>query len=71
MNNQLETTNNEIPHKNIYKYENAKKIYFAQIKSKCFLIEKNKSKSISISLKSRNTFIYNLKTGLLLFSSNK
>ena len=39
MNNQLiSSTSSE--NKNLYKFESAKKIYFARTTSKCFLIEK-------------------------------
>ena len=64
MNNNLET-------KSLYKFESAKKIYFARAFNKCYLIEKNRTTFKTISLKSRNTFIYNLKTGMLLFSSDR
>ena len=56
--------------RSLYKFEAAKKIYFARGYKKCFLIEKNKT-SKTISLKSRNTFIYNLKTGMLVFSNDR
>ena len=56
---------------NIYKYESAKKIYFMRTYNKCFLLEKNKPTFKTISLKSRNTFIYNLKTGMLVFSNDR
>lgn len=62
MNNQLET-------RSLYKFESAKKIYFARGYNKCFLLEKNNVRTIS--LKSRNTFIYNLKTGMLVFSNDR
>ena len=55
----------------VYKFEAAKKIYFARTHNKCFLLEKNKPTFKTVSLKSRNTFIYNLKTGMLLFSSDR
>ena len=55
----------------LYKFQDAKKIYFARTTSKCFLIEKKNENKKCISLLSRNTFIYNLKTGMLLFSSNR
>ena len=57
--------------KTLYKFHDAKKIYFARTTSKCFLIEKKNNDKKCISLLSRNTFIYNLKTGMLLFSSNR
>lgn len=60
----------EICTKTIYKYENSKKIYFAKIMSKYFLVEKNDSNKI-VNLLSRNTIIYNLKTGMLLFSNDR
>ena len=55
----------------VYKFESAKKIYFARTHNKCFLLEKNKPTFKTVSLKSRNTFVYNLKTGMLLFSSDR
>lgn len=57
--------------KTLYKFQDAKKIYFARTTSKCFLLEKKNHNGKSISLLSRNTFVYNLKTGMLLFSSNR
>ena len=68
MNSQL-ISNALSENKNLYKFESAKKIYFARVYNKCFLLEKKNSTSKVISLKSRNVFIYNLKTGLLVFSN--
>ena len=66
MENQIKFINNN---KNIYKYENAKIIYFKKTDTKCYLMEKKKGNQIS--LLARDTSIYNLKTGIKLFSKDK
>ena len=57
--------------RSLYKFESAKKIYFAKTYNKCYLVEKNKSTYKTISLKERKTFIYNLKNGMLVFSNDR
>ena len=61
--------NNQTESRCLYKFEDAKKIYFTKTMNKCFLLEKKRN--MSVSLKARKTFIYNIKTGQLLFSSDR
>lgn len=66
MENQIKFIENN---KNIYKYESAKIIYFKKTDAKCYLLEKRKDNQIS--LLARDISIYNLKTGIKLFSKDK
>ena len=63
--------NEQVCTRGLYKFESAKKIYFTKTYNKCYLIEKNNPTYKTISLKSRKTFIYNLKNGMLVFSNDR
>lgn len=55
--------------KTVYSYQDAKKIYFSNSSSKCFLFEKKNDSSISVcNLLSRNPVVVHNKTGLVVYT---